>query len=103
MRRALFLLSLVAALVFACASAVLAQQQDRTAPTSSERGTPPKTPTEKIADQYIVVLNDDVSDPTEVGQRHANENALEVGFVYQNALKGYSARIPNAQALQRLR
>jgi hypothetical protein len=57
MRRAIFVLTLVAALVFACAGVVLAQQQERTAPSPSQGDTPPKTPTEKIPDTYIVVFS----------------------------------------------
>jgi aqualysin 1 len=92
MRRAIFVLTLVAAMVFACAGVVLAQQ-DRSTP--SNRATPPKLPTEKIAGQYIVVLNDDASDPRQKALEHARGYGAEVLHTYEHALKGYAARLPD--------
>ena len=92
MRRAIFVLTLVAAMVFACAGVVLAQQ-DRSTP--SNRATPPKLPTEKIAGQYIVVLNDDASDPRQKARDHARGYGAEVLHTYEHALKGYAARLPD--------
>ncbi len=100
MRRVSLLLTVVAAIVLAFSGAVLAQQ---TTPGSSRGGAPPETPTDKIPDRYIVVLEDDAPDPGEVARQHANEHGLQTGFVYRYAIKGYSATIPNEQALQRVR
>lgn len=50
-------------------------------------------PTPKGPDGYVVVLRDG-SDPLAVAREHANAHALSVAFVYEHALKGYSARIP---------
>jgi subtilisin family serine protease len=46
---------------------------------------------------YIVVLRDDIPDPGAVAAEHARNHAAQIGFVYQSALKGYSAVIPNEQ------
>ena len=46
-------------------------------------------------ERYIVVLKSDVADPAAVANNHAQRYGLVIGFVYQNALKGYSAVIPN--------
>jgi subtilisin family serine protease len=43
---------------------------------------------------YIVVLRDSVRDPGAVAREHARRDAAQVGFVYSNAVKGYSAQIP---------
>jgi len=46
-------------------------------------------------ERYIVVLNNDVSDPGQVANAIARRHGLWVGFVYSHALKGFSAVIPN--------
>jgi subtilisin family serine protease len=105
MRRAIFVLTLVAAMVFACAGVVLAQQQERTAPSPSQGDTPPKTPTEKIPDTYIVVFDEDAveeEDPRAVANEQAQANGLELKHVYRHALKGYAAKFPNDRARQRV-
>jgi aqualysin 1 len=105
MRRALFLLTLVAAMVFACAGVVLAQQQERSAPSTSQGDTPPKTPTEKIPDTYIVVFDEDAieeEDPRAVANEQAQANGLELKHVYRHAVKGYAAKFPNDRARQRV-
>ncbi|HSH61088.1 MAG TPA: S8 family serine peptidase, partial [Acidimicrobiales bacterium] len=45
-------------------------------------------------ERFIVVLHDDV-DPQAVANEHANRHAAQIGFVYDQALRGYSAVIPN--------
>jgi aqualysin 1 len=100
MRRSILLLMLAGAILLACAGVVLAQSPGASDPS---RGTPPETPTDNIPDRYIVVLDDDASDPGEVARGHAGKHGLAVGFVYRHAIKGYSATIPNEQALQRVR
>jgi aqualysin 1 len=47
------------------------------------------------ADRYIVVLKEGVSDPGAVAREHGRSYGAGVGFVYGQALKGYSATIPN--------
>ncbi len=47
-------------------------------------------------ERFIVVLHDDV-DPQAVANEHANRHAAQIGFVYDRALRGYSAVIPNGR------
>ena len=42
----------------------------------------------------VVVLQDTVTDPAAVANEHAAKFGFQVGRVYKNALKGYSAAIP---------
>ncbi|HVM09771.1 MAG TPA: S8 family peptidase [Acidimicrobiales bacterium] len=42
---------------------------------------------------YIVVLRDSVSSARGVADEHRRNHRAEIGFVYEHALKGYSARI----------
>jgi len=46
-------------------------------------------------DRFIVVLKDSVDNPGEVAGNIAGRNNANVGFVYSNAIKGFSATIPN--------
>jgi subtilisin family serine protease len=80
----------VAAVLLAFSGVVLAQQ-DRTTPSNGS--TPPKLPTGKIAGQYIVVLNEDASDPRQKAREHAQRHGAEVLYTYERALKGYAARL----------
>lgn len=52
-------------------------------------------PSSGVPDRFIVVLKDDVQSPGEVAENVARRNNAEVGFVYRNAIKGFSATIPN--------
>jgi subtilisin family serine protease len=45
------------------------------------------------ADRYIVVLENDVDSPSWVARDMNQRQNLEVGFVYSNALEGFSAKI----------
>src|SRR5215217_4460550 len=87
MRKAVLLAALMGALFLVYAGGVLAQ---------------PQTPTPKIPDRYIVVFEDSVQNPAAVANEHARENGLQVRFVYTDAIEGYAAVFPNAQALQRV-
>ena len=87
MRKAVLLAALMGALFLVYAGGVLAQSQ---------------TPTQKIPDRYIVVFEDSVQNPAAVANEHARENGLQVRFVYTDAIEGYAAVFPNAQALQRV-
>ena len=51
-------------------------------------------------DRFIVVLEDDVRNPGEVAGNIAGRNDARVGFVYRNAIKGFSAVIPNARVAE---
>jgi hypothetical protein len=75
------LVATVAATLLVCAGVVLAQEQT--------------TPRGGGADRYVVVLNDDVSDPGQAASGMARRYDLQVGFVYRYALEGFSAVIPN--------
>jgi subtilisin family serine protease len=113
LRRLTLLLTVVGAMLLAFSAVVLAQQE-RTAPAASESGTPPETPTAEIPDNYIVVLKDDDAgqdpeqvthararrggqDPNRVADDQAQRHGLRVRHVYQNAIKGYSAVIPEGE------
>src|SRR5919205_1176263 len=93
MRRAVLILTLMGAMLFACTGVVLAQTTTN-APASAQE--PPKGAKGVIPDNYIVVLNDN-ADPDTVSARHQRDNAAEVSHVYKSALKGYAAKIPSSQ------
>jgi aqualysin 1 len=48
---------------------------------------------DEAADSYIVVLEEDVDHPSRVASGIEQRQDLEVGFVYSNALEGFSAEI----------
>ncbi len=50
---------------------------------------------EEDADPYIVVLKDSVDQPSQVAQGIEQRQDVDVGFVYSNALEGFSAEIPD--------
>ena len=50
----------------------------------------------RVLGRYIVTLRNTVSDPGAVADAHAARFGLRVGHVYRNALKGYSASLPEA-------
>jgi subtilisin family serine protease len=86
-RKAVLLLSLMAAAVLSWTSGVVIAQ---------ESTTPWRTPKQSvIPGQYIVVLKEEVRDPTAVAREHAQRYGAQVLHTYQHALKGYAARIPD--------
>jgi aqualysin 1 len=86
-RKAVLLLSLMAAAVLSWTSGVVLAQES----TTSGR-----TPAQSvIPGQYIVVLKEEVRDPTAVAREHARRHGAQVLHTYQHALKGYTARIPD--------
>ena len=100
MRRTVLLLTMVGAMLLAFGGVVLAQGAP---PDASQGGAPPKTPTDKIPDTYIVVFDEDaVGDPQEAANEQARANDLQLKHVYRHALEGYAAVFPNSQALQRV-
>jgi subtilisin family serine protease len=49
------------------------------------------------SNRYIVVLENDVGSPSRVANGMGQQQDLTVGFVYSNALKGFSATIPDGR------
>ena len=56
-----------------------------------------QVPESRASNHYIIVLDDDVDSPSHVANRIARRQNLEVGFVYSNALNGFSATIPEGR------
>jgi subtilisin len=50
-----------------------------------------------IPGDYIVVLNDSAGDPGVVASDHAKKDGAAVSHVFRSALRGYSAKIPDAR------
>src|SRR5215216_7502424 len=90
LRETVFLMSLMTAVVLVASGVVLAQESTMPAP---ERA--PPAAGSVIPDRYIVVLKEEVPDPTAVAREHAQLNGAEALYTYQHALKGYAARIPD--------
>jgi aqualysin 1 len=86
-RRGALSLTLAGAMLLACTGVVLAQ-----AASSPARGAEGAGP-----ERYIVVLEDDGTQqrPEQAANEHARRYGLQVHYVYQNAIKGYAAVIPN--------
>ncbi len=60
----------------------------------------PAEPTPELPElpgRYVIVLDDDVRDPARVAGEMARVRGLEVGFVYNSALKGFSAIMSDEQ------
>jgi subtilisin family serine protease len=88
-RKINLLLSVMAVAVFTCSSGVVSAQESTT--LAPERGAAQSV----IPGQYIVVLKDEVRDPTAVAREHAQRHGAQVLYTYRHALKGYAARIPD--------
>lgn len=73
------------ALLLACAGVALAQ------PGSS----PPRGAESAGTDRYIVVLEDDVDQPSEVASGIEQRQDVDVNFVYSDSVEGFSATIPD--------
>jgi aqualysin 1 len=56
-----------------------------------------KPPADSPSGRYIVVLKDGVDAPGQAAAELSRRNNAEVGFVYRNAIKGFSATIPNSR------
>jgi subtilisin len=82
MNKPVLLFVLMASALLVACGAALAQVQ------------PPGT---SSPERYIVVLNKEVSDPGQAVSAIARRHGLGVGFVYSHALKGFSAKIPEAR------
>jgi subtilisin family serine protease len=90
MRKAVLLLSSMAATVLCWAGGVVLAQES--AATLAPGGTPAQS---VIPGQYIVVLEEEAQDPTAVAREHAQRHGAQVLHTYQHALEGYAARIPD--------
>lgn len=53
---------------------------------------------EVIPNQYIIVFNDEVTDPAGLGRALAAQQSAELLFTYTSAVKGFAARMPGASA-----
>jgi subtilisin family serine protease len=93
--------------LIACAGVVLAQQSTESSSGQATKEefveeTSSLSAGDPIPGRYIVVLNDDVSDPAAVASELAQSYDLEVTHVYQNALKGFAVHVPSGLALPSL-
>lgn len=55
-----------------------------------------------VKDRFIVVFNDKVTNPAAAASQFAGKSGIQVGHVYENVLRGFSASMPE-QALNGLR
>jgi subtilisin family serine protease len=55
-----------------------------------------------VKDRYIVVFNDRVTNPAAAASQFAGKSGIQVGHVYENAIRGFSASLPE-QALNGLK
>ncbi|MEX0649784.1 MAG: S8 family serine peptidase [Candidatus Andersenbacteria bacterium] len=56
-----------------------------------------RVPSDRIPGQYVVVLKDTTTNPNEVANKVAKEYGLGLQQVYEHALKGFAATIPDAR------
>ncbi len=95
MKRAILLVTvMVMAVLVAFSGVALAQ-------TTAPAGPAPASAKDPIPNKYIVVLRDDVN-PRAVASEHANRHAASVSHIYESAIRGYAAELPE-QALQGVR
>src|SRR5918912_2612549 len=92
MRRALLLLTLLGAMLFACTGVVLAQ----TTTTSAPAGSAPASAEDPIPNHYIVAL-DDKEDAKQAANDAEKDHKAKVKHVYENAVKGYSAELSDSE------
>jgi subtilisin family serine protease len=77
---------------------VVLAQEHTTSPASEQTIAPEQTPPagSVIPGHYIVVLEDDIDHPSQIANGiEQRQEDLEVGFVYSDALEGFSAEIPD--------
>ena len=96
-KRAVLLLTVVAAMLLACAGVVLAQSttpnQEKTTPDPAQPQAESQGGKGKVVPgQYIVVLKDN-QDADKVSKEHKDKLGAEVKHVYKNAIKGYAAKL----------
>jgi aqualysin 1 len=85
-RKVLVFASMTAAMLLACGTAVWAQESS--------------IPQGVDSASYIVVLEESVVNSLGVTQRIDQQPGLDVGFVYTNALEGFSAEIPDDSVVE---
>jgi subtilisin family serine protease len=83
------------------------------APAQAQKGPPvdmgmademrPVAPSGAVPGQYIIVLNEDVTNVRGVAAEMARDHGLGIQFIYTNALRGFAAQVPEGrlQALER--
>jgi aqualysin 1 len=89
MRIAVLTLFLIAAAMSSGSSGMVLAQES---PMPAAEPAPAQS---AIPGQYIVVLEDEVRDPTAVAREHAQRHGAQVLHTYQHALEAYTARIPD--------
>jgi len=57
-------------------------------------------PSDDASGRYIVVLKNSVDNPAQAADEISHRNNAEVGFVYRNAIKGFSAMVPNSRVAE---
>jgi len=85
----------------AAAAFALAACQDSTPvapPTGAPAAARAPAPGRVIPGQYLVVFNDDVRDVPGLARRLVAQHGGSMLFIYESALKGFAARIPDAAA-----
>jgi subtilisin len=93
------LLAMGVAMLFACAGLVLAQPTNPDSEQATEGEDAPASSSdagEIIPNHYIVVLDEGAAAPAAVASDLAEETGLEPTHVYDDALDGFSAKIPAA-------
>lgn len=89
-------LTLACAVIFSSCSdrptdPITSQDKSPAAPTSLSKLADAQ---DRIPDQYIVVLNDDVRNVPDAASDMARAHGLSRGFIYQYTIKGFSATVP---------
>lgn len=93
---------LVALVLFGCEQDSLPTAElDTEDPLGTEIAVARKNSDTAVADQYIVVFNDNVADAPGLARRLVAQHNGSLRFTYQHALKGFSAHLPS-QAVEAL-
>ena len=98
--RLVYVFAVASLTVFVCAGVVLAQDTpDQQAPASEElvEDTTGLDPGDPIPGQYIVVLEDDVENPSSVAGDLSGDLDLQTNNVYDDTIEGFAAEVPNAE------
>src|SRR5919202_775928 len=92
MRRAILLLTLMGAMLFACTGVVLAQTTTPAKSSNASTGSRPASAEDPIPNQYIVVL-DDKEDAKQASKDAEKDHGAKTKHVYEHAIKGYAAEL----------
>ncbi len=93
--RILLVLALFGLVIVGCTDGVPSMNQ---APISSSPGSKFLKAAEPVSNQYIVVLNDGISDVRAISEEHARAHGSQVGREFHHALRGYMLHAPEAVA-----